>query len=434
MYTNEQLNAIYSSLVGFEFEFFSNYELNKTKESLKDILNKKIRIEEKAHSDFKPTEDVFKLEPDNSGGSGMIELVTGPLGFSEAKIVLARTLKWIKENGYTNDRCSIHINLAFNLKKIGKGFSMLRLDVLKFILNFDEDLIYKLFPNRENSIYARSIKFIIPNNPLSLLPIESIDGIISNIYEVPSEKYFGVNFSKQEKGYLEFRYLGGENYEDRYDSILKLMEHFIISLYDTIANPRYTKEDVNKLKDILNKNKKAIFSYRSYENFKKSYPSIKLMVDLKTTPELINMYYGRMRGELFNLVTRSDLKEGLINYDTDIGKLQIKDTDLSKCYDIRNIDIVDSKIRGKIVDCDIFDCEVNQSSLITCNVFGTSELDQCKLEDSYVSRNAVVKNSYIMGNMGIFSGIMEGGIFRKGRVTKFAQFDDNAEIIEMTKI
>ena len=67
MYSNEELNAIHSSKVGFEFEFFANESLDSAKESLSRTLNKKIRIEEKAHSDFAPTEDVFKMEPDNSG-------------------------------------------------------------------------------------------------------------------------------------------------------------------------------------------------------------------------------------------------------------------------------------------------------------------------------------------------------------------------------
>ena len=107
MYSNEQLNAIYSSKIGLEFEFFANEGLEEVKHNLSNVLNKQIRIEEKAHSDFTPTDKTFKLEPDNSGGSGMIELVTGPLPFVEAKIILAKTLKWIKENGSTNDKCSI---------------------------------------------------------------------------------------------------------------------------------------------------------------------------------------------------------------------------------------------------------------------------------------------------------------------------------------
>ena len=59
----------------------------------------------------------------------MIELVTGPLPFVEAKIIMAKTLKWIRENGKTNERCSIHINIAFDGKKLGPIVNMSKLDV-----------------------------------------------------------------------------------------------------------------------------------------------------------------------------------------------------------------------------------------------------------------------------------------------------------------
>ena len=157
MYSNQQLNAIHWSKVGFEFEFFSNLDLDKTKESLTRTLSKKIRIEEKAHSEFVPTENTYKLEPDNSGGTGMIELVTGPMKYPEAKLILAKTLRWIKENGYTNDRSSIHINLAFDLEKLGPKFDMKVLDIGKFVLSFDEDAIFKLFPDRKDSVYSSVI-------------------------------------------------------------------------------------------------------------------------------------------------------------------------------------------------------------------------------------------------------------------------------------
>ena len=149
MYSDELLNAIHMSKVGFEFEFYSKSDLTKTKDSLTRVLGKKIRIEDKAHSDFSPSVDVFKMEPDNSGGTGMIELVTGPMQYPEAKVILVKVLNWIKENGSTNDRSSIHVNLAFDLERMGAKFDMTKLDVGKFVLSFDEDLVYKTFPNRE---------------------------------------------------------------------------------------------------------------------------------------------------------------------------------------------------------------------------------------------------------------------------------------------
>jgi len=431
MYSNEQLNAIYSSKVGFEFEFFANEDIQEAKTSIANTLNKKIRIEDKAHSDFTPTDEVFKLEPDNSGGTGMIELVTGPLPFVEAKIIMAKTLKWIQENGSTNDRCSIHVNLAFDGKKLGPVTNMSKLDIGKFVLNFDEDKVYEAFPNRKDSVYAKSIKFIVP---LSGMTQNSPGKNMWQNYMFVNEKYYGVNFTKIPKGYIEFRYLGGKDYERKYNTILSMTEHFILSLYETLTNPTYSEEDMKKLDAVLEKHQDVIQSYKTYQKFKEKFPDVRLMIDLKTADQIIEMYYPRIRDRIFDLLTKADLKEGLINYDSDTGRIQIKDAELKRCFEINDVDIVDCVIKGNIKGCDIFSSELLDSSIFECNLFGGTECKGCKIEESYVSRNVTADDRYVFGKRGVFSGDMEGGIFRQGRATKFARFSDTTEVIEIEKI
>jgi|TARA_R110000796_G_scaffold246452_1_gene371258 hypothetical protein len=430
MYTNEQLNAIYASKIGLEFEFFANEGLDEVKRSLSTVLNKRIQIEEKAHSEFTPSNEVFKLEPDNSGGTGMIELVTGPMPFVESKLIIAKTLKWIRENGSTNERCSIHINIAFDGKKLGTPTNVSNLDIGKFVLNFDENKIYEAFPNRKDSVYAKSIKFIVP---LSGMTQPSPERISWKNYMFVSEKYYGVNFSKLPKNYIEFRYLGGKDYEKKYNTIMNLTEHFVLSLYETLMYPKYTDVDLKRLDSILEKHSGIVESYKDYQTFKKKFPKIKLMVDLKTYDQIVETFYPKMREEIFKLLTLAGLKEGLINYDADTGRIQLKNAELMRCFEIKGIDIVDSKVQGNIINCDIFSSELINSSLFESNIFGASDVADSKIEDSYVSKNVMCKDSYVFGPRGVFSGEMEGGIFRKGRATKLAKFE-NTEIIEIEKI
>ena len=430
MYTNEQLNAIYGSKIGIEFEFFANEGMDEVKRSLSQALNKQIRVEVKAHSEFSPTDEIFKLEPDNSGGSGMIELVTGPLPFVESKLIIAKTLKWIRENGSTNERCSIHINVAFDGKKLGPSTNVSSLDIGKFVLNFNEEAVYEAFPNRRDSVYAKSIKFIVP---LSGMTQPSPGRISWKNYMFVSEKYYGVNFSKLPKNYIEFRYLGGADYEKKYNTILNMIEHFVLSLYESLVDPVYNENDLKILDSLLEKHKSVIESYKTYSAFKRKYPKIKLMVDLKTYDQIVETFYPKMREKIFELLTKAGLKEGLINYDADTGKMQLKNAELMKCFEISGIDIVDCKIQGNIIGCDIFSTELINSSMMMCNLFGATDATSSKIEDSYVSKNVVVKDSYVFGPRGVFSGDMEGGIFRLGRATEFAKFE-NTEIIEIEKI
>ena len=430
MYTNEQLNAIYASKIGLEFEFFANEGIDDVKRSLSNTLNKRIQIEEKAHSDFTPSDEVFKLEPDNSGGTGMIELVTGPMPFVESKLIIAKTLKWIRENGSTNERCSIHINIAFDGKKLGTPTNISSLDIGKFVLNFNENKIYEAFPNRKDSVYAKSIKFIVP---LSGMTQPSPEKILWKNYMFVSEKYYGVNFSKLPKNYIEFRYLGGKDYEKKYNTIMDLTEHFVVSLYETLMYPQYTNKDLKELDAVLEQHSGIVESYKDYQTFKKKFPKIKLMVDLQTYNQIVETFYPKMREKIFELLTKAGLKEGLINYDADTGKMQLKNAELMRCFEIKGIDIVDCKIQGNILNCDIFSSELVNSSLFESNLFGATDAADCKIEDSYVSKNVMCKDSYIFGMKGVFSGEMEGGIFRKGRATKMARFE-NTEIIEIEKI
>ena len=419
MYTNEQLNAIYASKIGLEFEFFANEGMDDVKRSLSNTLNKQIRVEEKAHSEFTPSDEIFKLEPDNSGGSGMIELVTGPMPFVEAKLIIAKTLKWIRENGSTNERCSIHVNVAFDGKKLGTPTNVSSLDIGKFVLNFNENAVYEAFPNRRDSVYAKSIKFIVP---LSGMTQPSPGRISWQNYMFVSEKYYGVNFSKLPKNYIEFRYLGGKDYEKKYNTIMNMTEHFVTSLYESLVDPVYNENDIKSLDVILEKHKGIVESYKDYQAFKKKFPKIQLMVDLQTYDQIVETFYPKMREGIFNLLTKAGLKEGKINYDADTGRMQIKDAELMKCFEIKGVDIVDCKVQGNILNCDIFSSELINSSLFESNIFGASDVADSKIEDSYV-----------FGMKGVFSGQMEGGIFRKGRATDMAKFEDT-EIIEIEKI
>jgi hypothetical protein len=431
MYSNEQLNAIHSSKIGFGFEFIAKDSIDLVKENLSTALNKRIRIDESVHSDFLPTVDTFKLIPNFSGIKGMTSLSTGLLPFVEAKLILSKTLKWIRENASTTDRCSIHIQIAFDSEKLGPSVNISRLDVGKFVLNFDEDKVYDAFPERKDTVYAKSIKFIMP---FSGMTQSSPGKNMWKNYMFINDKYYGVDFTGIGKGHIDFKYLGGTDYEKKYTTILSMIEHFIVSLYGVLSNPIYTKDDLKKLDDVLAKHKDVVQAYKNFDTFKKMFPNISIMVDLKTPNQIVSMYYPKIREKVFDLLTKCGMDAGLINYDSDSGRIQIKDATLTQCFEISGVDIFQCKVKGNIKQCDIFHSEIVDSTIFESNVFGMSECKDSKIEDSYISRNVEVNNCYVFGPKGVFSGDMKGGIFRQGRSTKFATFSDDTEIVEIEKI
>lgn len=431
MLLNEQtLNVLMNSKIGYEFEFYSNHKTEETAEMLAKYLGKKISVFDESHSDFKVTPDHYKLEKDYSGGKKLIELVTASQPYQEARITLIKVLKWIKENGYTNNRCGIHMNISFNDEKMGSSF-LVRLNRLKFILDFNEDKIFKDYPDRKDSVYAKSIKFVVPVDKLSY---DTAKNVNEADFIFPTEKYYGVNFLKLEKNYLEFRYLGGDGYEKKTEKLLATQDMFIESLYKAAANPAFSIDDKKKLKKILEKHQNALEAYRSFEKLKENFPNIGLLVNLDTDDRNIKSFWSKIRDRVFDILTEGGMTDGIINYDSNTGKIQIKDADLSKSFKLEEIDIVNcDKVRGILNKCDIFGSELIGTEIYECNLFDACEATNCKVKDSYVNRTSTLNDSYFCGNNGVMNGTMVNGIFREGKITDLSKFD-GTEIVKYEKI
>ena len=185
-----QYTKLKNAIVGIEFEFYMK-ELSyyKTLEILnKELAPVKVWGFRQYHSSFTPDSQNFKIEPDLSGGSNMVELVTGPLDFFDAKYYLVKIINFIQNYGYTNEKCSIHFNLSF--KNTDKDLN--DINILKLILNTDEDEIYRAFPGRKGNIYAKTIKKIIPFKEYDFFNIPI--SVVKNNLRLPGDKYYGINF------------------------------------------------------------------------------------------------------------------------------------------------------------------------------------------------------------------------------------------------
>lgn len=421
------LNA---ALMGVEFEFYSNIDLEATKKSLAKLLDRKIRLEDKAHSDFQPSAEEFKMEPDMSGGKGLIELVTGPIPYRNARIVVIKMLKWISENGYTNDRASIHINLSFDKQYLEDKDLVSKMNVLKFILEFDEQQVYKFFPNREKSAYAKSIKWIMPKWEAFHFDANQI---ASNNFKFADTKYYGINFSKKEKNYLEFRYLGGDDYEKKSDDILYLTERFLMQMWKSCNDPRFTAENKIELQKILNKNKPVFDMLRDYTKISEHWPNIKILADLQEDPRIIRVHWDRFKMRVMDLIVNGSMEAGIINYDSDYGAMQVKDGKFPTVYLLENFEFIDCELAGNLTNCSFYNCKVTGSAVMLCSLYQGTEIKDSKVESSYTHGSCELTNCYVAGRDTMFKGKMIGGIFREGFIGDSARFD-GTEVVVSKKI
>lgn len=428
---SSRISILNGSQIGIEFEFYSNLELEETQKALSKLLNRKIRLEDKAHSDFQPSKEVFKMEPDMSGGAGLIELVTGAMPYRDARLVIIKMLGWIRENGYTTDRASIHLNMSFNPDYLADKMMISKMNVLKFILEFDEKRVYKYFPKRENSTYAKSIKWVMPKHE-AFYYNENL--ISSDNFTFANTKYYGINFEKAQKNYLEFRYIGGKDYEKRQEDILHLAEMFIMSVWKSCFNPVFTPENKIEMKRILQKNAPLMEMLKDHAAVNKHWPKIHILVDLQDHPSVIGVHWNRFKTKVLDLLAHGGLEEGVINYDSDYGSVQVKDGKFKVAYLLDGFEFVNCELAGNIENCGIYASKVTGAQILRSNLYQGTEVMDSKVESSFVHGSCTLKNCYVFGKDGIFKGKMEGGIFREGYVGPHARFSDDTEVIVSKKI
>jgi hypothetical protein len=427
-YSDKFLNQSFklkNSLIGFEFEFYmKDLSFYKTLEMLNNELSPvKVWGFRKYHSDFTPDKDNFKIEPDLSGGNNLVELVTGPLDYFDAKYYLIKIIKFIQNYGYTNDKCSIHFNLSF--KDSDKNLN--DLNILKLILNTDEEEVYNYFPSRKDNVYAKTIKKIIPYKEYDFFNIPI--GVVKNNIRIPNDKYYGVNFlninndTKTQR--LEFRYIGGKDYEKNPGQLIYFLDRFIINTWNSI-DTGFASEDIEKLEDYLENNIKTFNNFSKYDNFIVDYPSIQLQIDQISNYDMVSSYYDKIFNKLYNLIdSTNDLKDCIINYVTNTQTIEIVDANIKASSTLKNYEFINCEINGIFESSTFLGCNVRNSQISKSTIEHTELLNtkllSCKVDGS------TLNNCFFME--GYLNSDMIGGIFRSGQLGPFATLDGDVKIV-----
>ena len=410
--------------VGMEFEMYlKDISYYKALELLNSELSPvKVWGFRQYHSDFTPDASNFKIEPDLSGGSNMVELVTGPLSFYDAKYYLIKIAKFIQNYGYTNEKCSIHFNISFTDDR-----DLNDLNILKLILNLDEEEVYRNYPSRKDNVYAKTIKKIIPFKEYDYFNIPI--NVIKNNMRLPSDKYYGVNFlhvnSDKESQRLEFRYIGGRDYEKNIGQLIYFLERFVIDVYDSV-DVDFDAEDVKKLEEYLEDNIKTYKNFSKYDNFIVDHHSVQIQIDQNSNYDVVSTYYSKIYNRIFQLIDSTEgLKDCIINYVTSTQTLEIVDANVKTTSTLKNLDFVNSKLEGIFEDCLFLGCEIKNSQCIKSKLL-QSEAEESKILNCKVDQSTLTNCFFMNGHL---NGDMYGGVFRSGKLGPFATMDSDVKVI-----
>jgi hypothetical protein len=115
-----------------------------------------------------------------------------------------------------------------------------------------------------------------------------------------------------------------------------------------------TVENRKSLDVMLDKHQKIMDSYSSVKAFRTNFPNVVLLSNLIEDDKVLDTLYPYIRDKVFTLMSEAEITKGFINYNSDNGKLQIKDAIIEKCYVIEGVDIFDCEITGTVSNCDVF--------------------------------------------------------------------------------
>jgi len=406
------------SIIGIECEFYTNLSYTKLLELINTEFNPiKIWGFNEYHSKFKPDTLNFKIEPDYSGGPDMVELITGPIPYNESIIILIKILNFIKKYGSTDEKCSIHLNISF------KDIDVTKINRLTLILDIDENYIYDKFPSRKGNIYAKSVKNMIPYKEWD--SAESAAILMSSSIHLPDEtKYYGINIGAINRGWVEYRYLGGKDYQNKQATILESLDYLILLTYNNI-NANLSDEHKIKIRSYLGDKINLYKKYKKYELLQANFPDIDIQIDKSNDPSLIEAIYSKIYDRIYDLIGTSRIGPATVNYDTNDCSFEIINTRIVGGINLVKADFINCTIEDtRIINSNLLSCAVFKSHIENCDVCDT-EVKNSKLNDSIIKDASNIIECYITAST-IDDATIDGGVFKPGSITKNTIIKNNA--------
>jgi len=183
--------------------------------------------------------------PPNEGG---IELISPPLPMPDFIEAAEDILDFISAKGSTDSRCGLHVHMSI------EGISLKdNLDVVKLFMFHDEEKVYQAFKERQFSTYASQVKNKIRDVNFDVDDLKKIINVSKLEKKLSTSKYYGMNLSDLEQDHIEFRYMGGADYEDKWDDIKEMVGNYGYEL-KLACDPNFKRQEyIKKLNRAINK-------------------------------------------------------------------------------------------------------------------------------------------------------------------------------------
>ncbi len=197
-----------------------------------------------------PGQKWWAIKPDESLSEGGVEVVSPPMPLPEFMKLLPKMLKWIKEYGHTDRTCGFHVHLGL------KGKSSLEDDIddLKMIMFMDEGWVWNAFNERLDISHVQSAqKRLAKDATLSNRDVKDIFNKKKFAMRLASIHQDAINFENADGGHIEYRYMGGTDYEKKSNQLVAGIGRFAYNFSLGFDKNFKRKEYAHKVARLFNK-------------------------------------------------------------------------------------------------------------------------------------------------------------------------------------
>lgn len=418
------LEVLNFSDVGLLFEFYSTKESTFIVDDLTRLTSKNIVLTNETNYNASYSNAI--LEKEYEATRSRYKLHIAQQNYHSVLPIIDSVTKWISESCETTLDTLLKINLSFNHRHLETLSSISQMDPTRLILKFDENEVYKRFPEQKGSPYALSIKNLAPIT--NYINESEFENNIKYILTTPYAEFFGINFKEYTRGILECNYIGGKGYAEKPTEIKDILEYLIIKTYQSINEEEtndFEKYEIKRLTEGFNKMQMAFYDP---EIFMKEFANLKVYVDLKTSPQTIKTYWNILRKPLFEMIIGGGLRQGTFNYDAQIGRFQLRKGVLRNAT-LKDMDLVSCELTGIVENCSLVSCNIGKARIYNTKVINNNRIVNSYMEGVSVNRVNEIDKCYILNNDEMINCAITETVVKFATPGKNLTADDKSTVI-----
>lgn len=227
---------------------------------------------------------------------GGIEVVSPPMPMPEFIEKAEEFIDFIQYFGSTDSSTGLHVHMSIEGRDLDKD-----LDAVKLFLFHDEDYVYKFFKERKGNSMAMSIKSKLEQVDYNFEDLYKILKVNKLEKDLETSKYFGINMSAIDENHIEFRYLGGTDYETKWNEIKSVIGKNAYDLKLAVDPDFKRQEYIKKLNRMIN---------RFLNRYKEDYFRVLLA---KYIQEKVFKEFGRSQSSAEVISFLNDYRSGILS-------------------------------------------------------------------------------------------------------------------------